>query len=80
MILFIDLTVASTFPLLYGYVGEEVISWNPHSLEKSQNGLDVNGWLALAARISALDGCHQFIWPGFRERASGTLFRTPFTH
>ena len=42
MILFIDLTVASTFPLLCGYVGEEVMCWNPHSLEKSQNGLDVN--------------------------------------
>ena len=42
MILFIDLTVASAFPLLCGYIGEEVLWRNPHSFENSWKSLDVN--------------------------------------
>ncbi len=39
---FIDLTVASFLPLLWGYVGEDVMCRNPHCLAKSMNILDVN--------------------------------------
>ena len=39
MSFFIDLTVASAFPLLCGYIGDDVMCQNP---ENSWNNLDVN--------------------------------------
>ena len=42
VIFFIDLTVASDFPLLCWYFGEDVWWWNPHFVENPLNDLDVN--------------------------------------
>ena len=42
MIFFMDLTVASAFPLLWGYLGEEVTCLKPHCFAKSGKALEVN--------------------------------------
>ena len=42
MILFMDLTVASAFPLLCGYIGDEVMCRNPQLFENCWKSLDVN--------------------------------------
>ena len=39
---FIDLTVASALPLLWGCSGEDVTCRNPHDVAKSLNALDLN--------------------------------------
>ena len=41
-VFFMDFTVASFFPLLYGYCGDDVRCWKPYCLVKSWNSLDVN--------------------------------------
>ena len=40
--IFIDLTVDSTFLILCGYLGEDLQWWKPHSVEKSLNSFDMN--------------------------------------
>ena len=50
MIFFMDLNVASAFPLLCGYIGDEVMCWNPKSFENCWKSLDVN-WGPLSDQI-----------------------------
>ena len=39
---FMGFTVASALPLFWGYLGDNMIHWNPHCLVNSLNSLDMN--------------------------------------